>query len=102
MIQRRPLPRASLVGDARVGRVNSEGRGEGDEVVLLLHQNFANRFTNSKLVELVALLDPTPVLADRLSFIFKIEAQHVLGLFGGFDRFWRDRWHPAKVVNVIS
>ena len=41
-------------------------------------------------------------MADGLLLVFEVEAEHVLGLFGGFDGLGGDGGHAAEVVDVIG
>ncbi len=79
------LPVPSLVGDAGVGGVFAEGRGEGVEVVGLVAEDLAEVFAEGEFVELVDLLDAAAVVADGLFFVLEVEAELVFGLVAGLD-----------------
>src|ERR1700722_7958465 len=87
--------RVALAGLAHVGDVFAEGGGEVDLVVLFLDEDLADLFGHGEFAEGFALADAVAVVADGFVFVVEIEAEHLLGVFGGFYGLGNDGGHFA-------
>ena len=87
---------------AHVGDVFAEGGGEVDLVILFLDKDLADLFGHGEFAEGFALAYALAIVADGLVFVVEVEAEHLLGVVGGFDWLRSDGGHFAEVVDLAG
>jgi hypothetical protein len=87
---------------AHVRNFFAQGSSQVDLVVLLLDQDLPDRFDECEFAEGFALPHAIAVVANRFVLIVEIESQHLLGVFGRFDRLRRDRGHLTEIVDLAG
>src|SRR5437764_8932492 len=82
-----PIPCPS----AQDRRVLAQGRGEVDQVLLLVLEDLPDVLGDGEFAQGLALLHPPAVLADGLALALEVEAQHLPGGLRTLDRLRRRR-----------
>ena len=68
------LAQGTPLGTANIGNFFSEGSGQVDLMVLLLHKDLANLLRHREFTKSFALPDAIAIIADGFVFILEIEA----------------------------
>src|SRR4030095_5237289 len=77
----------------------TEGSGQIDLMVLLLHEDLANLFSQRKFSKRFTLRDAIAVIANGFIFIVEIVAEHISRVFRYADRLRTGHGHFAEVID---